>query len=569
MAPSDGVDAPQVSPAPTELGEADLLRRAAAASDLSFTISDPRQPDNPLVWVNPAFEQVTGYRAEDVLGSNCRFLQGPDTDPAAIARMREAVRTGRTVAETVLNHRKDGTAFWNQVVISPITDAAGEVTHFVGIQADVTARVTAELAREAAMDAVQADRARLLLLARVSDGLARSLDYAAAVSRLAETLVSEMADWGLVAAFDERGRVERLHVATSDPATIEIARRLEELAPTWVTHAPAVQAARRADADPVPTPYRVDVASLPQRTTPEQLELLDRLGVGTALVIPLLARGRSLGVAALVRRPGEEFDPEHVVTAGHLAHRAGLGLDNARLYERERTSALALQQGLLSQVPEIEGLDIAATYLPALHPAEVGGDWFDVLPLRDGSTGLAVGDVVGHDMRAAASMGQLRSVLRSYAWDGAPTGTVIERLDDLVRGLGMADVATCVYLRLLDGEVEYTRAGHPAPMLVLPDGEVRELDGGLRTPVGLARLTDETAGARATMPVGSTLVVYSDGLVESRDRPLRDGIEALRAALTQLPPGADAQKVRDHLVAALLGPEQDDDVCLLVVRRPG
>lgn len=567
MPTSGPAHGPEVDATPPDLGDTDLLARAARASGFSFTISDPHLPDNPLIWVNPAFEEVTGYRARDVLGRNCRFLQGPATDPAAVARMSAAVREGRTVAETLLNYRQDGTPFWNQVVISPVVDDTGGITHFVGIQADVTERVAAERAREEVLREVAADRARLVMLGRVSEGLARSLDYTAAVSGLAETLVSAMADWGLVAMFDERGRVERRHVAVTDPALAPVAARLARLEPSWVTQAPMVQAALRPDADPVPRPYPIDLEELPTRTTAEQLALLEQLGLGTALVIPLLARERSLGVVVLVRRPGRPFNPEHVVTAGHLAHRAGLGLDNVRLFEREREAALTLQRRLLPAVPEVAGLDIAATYLPAQRPAEVGGDWFDVLELPDGTTGLAVGDVVGHDMGAAASMGQLRSVLRSYAWSGEPAGRVVERLDELVRGLGMADVATCVYLRLRDGRLEYSRAGHPPPALRLPDGSVQNLDGGLRTPVGVPSLTGDTPQATAELPIGGVLVAFSDGLVDSRERSLRDGLLALRTALADAPARATAAEIRDQLIAALLGAEQEDDVCLLVVRR--
>ncbi len=369
------------------------------------------------------------------------------------------------------------------------------------------------------------------------------------MASLAETVVAETADWGAVAMVNERGRVEQLHVAATDPALRDAAEELEGLPTTWFTRAPAVRAALRPEADPA-QPYPIDRESLAGRTTRDQLAVLERLGLGTALVVPLRARERPLGVIMLVRR-GASFAPEHVATAGHVAHLAGLSLENVRLFERERTVALTLQRRLLPEVPHVDGLDVAATYLPAQHPAEVGGDWFDVLALPDGATGLAVGDVVGHDMSAAASMGQLRSVLRSYAWSGEPAGRVIERLDELVRGLGMADVATCVYLRLADGHLEYSRAGHPSPAVLLPTGAVRTLDGGLRTPVGVRSLTSVTAQAEADLPVGATLVAYSDGLVERRDRGLREGLLALHVALAAAPAGAGAGAIRDHLIDAL------------------
>ena len=269
------------------------------------------------------------------------------------------------------------------------------------------------------------------------------------------------------------------------------------------------------------------MAGLPGRTTPVQLDLLRRLGLGSAMVVPLRARDRVLGVLTLVAVDG--FTADAVVTAAHLGRRAGLALDNVRLFLAERTAALTLQRSLLPEIPQIPGLDVAAAYIPSGRSAEVGGDWFDVLPLPDGAIGLAVGDVVGHDLRAAAAMGQLRSLLRSYAWEGSSPGQVLGRADELVRGLDIADIATCAYLRWRstdDGaHVTYARAGHPPPLLRLAGGEVRPLDGGLSTPIGL----DGPGRDEATIdvPVGATLVLYTDGLVERRDRGLRDGIAAL------------------------------------------
>ncbi len=131
----------------------------------------------------------------------------------------------------------------------------------------------------------------------------------------------------------------------------------------------------------------------------------------------------------------------------------------------------------------------------------------------------------------------------------------------------MAAVATCVYLRLRDGQLEYSRAGHPPPVVRLPDGSVQALDGGLRTPVGVPSLTGDAPQATAELPIGGVLVAFSDGLVESRERSLRDGLTALDAALADAPARATAAEIRDALIDALLGADHDDDVCLLVVRR--
>lgn len=549
-----------------ELGD-DLHARAAMASQLSFTISDPSRPDNPLIWVNRAFEEVTGYSSAEVLGTNCRFLQGSGTDRAVVKHIRDSLQAGITVADTLLNYRKDGTPFWNQVVISPVRDALGTVTHHVGIQADVTARVEAQKSRDALLDEARVSAGRLQLLAEVSQVLAQHLDYGDAVGALADLVVPRLATWGFVAVTSDRGRLERLHVTAGDAARRSDARALEREDVSWLLRSPAFHAALTASASHVAEPFPVDVAGLPERTTPSQLAILERLGLGSAIAVPLWARDRVLGVLCLVVADAAGFRNEDVITVAHVGHRAGLGLDNVRLYQREQDAALTLQRSLLPSVPDVPGLDISTAYVPALNRSAVGGDWFDVLPLPDGALGLAVGDVVGHDLRAAASMGQLRSVLRSFAWAGEPAGGVVARLDELVQGLEMADVATCVYLRLEADRLHYSRAGHPPPLVRLPGGQVRALDGGLRTPVGIPALEDHRVEAEAELPPGSTLVVYTDGLVERRDRTLKDGIAALEATLSALPEGLPAQETRDRLVAALVERDQEDDVCLLVVRR--
>ncbi|EYR62349.1 DNA-binding protein [Actinotalea ferrariae CF5-4] len=543
----------------------DLHARAAFASELSFAISDPRLPDDPLVWVNPAFTRVTGYAAADVLGKNCRFLQGPDTDPAVVDHMRTALREGRTVADTLLNYRKDGTPFWNQVVISPVVDSQGNVTHHVGIQADVTERIQLQQTRDEALAEAREVSERLQLLARVSEELAQHLDYQDAVRALAETVVPALGAWGYVTVTSDRGRHERVHIVPRDPARREDARWMEENgALEWIGSSTVLEQVMQSDSAVAPQARDVDVAASRAKTPPEIWERVDRLGhLGQVLIVPLRARDRVIGALVLL---DHAFADQTVETASHVGGRAGLALDNVRLYLRERAAALTLQHSLLPEIPDVPGLDLAASYLPALHRAEVGGDWFDVLPLPDGAIGLAVGDVVGHDLRAAASMGQLRSVLRSYAWSGESASRVMGRLDELVQGLGMADMSTCVYLRLEGSRLTYSRAGHPPPLLRQPNGRVRYLMGALSTPVGVTNL-EAMPEEELELPIGATLVIYTDGLVERRDRSLRHGIDALAELLARLPGGLTSTQVRDALVGAMTGPDQEDDICVLVVRR--
>lgn len=545
----------------------DLPLNAVLSSDLALSISDALRDDDPLVWVNGAFTRLTGYPPEDVLGRNCRFLQGADTDPIAVSRIRTALDQQRAVATVIRNYRRDGSPFWNQVVISPVVDESGRVTHHIGIQVDVTDRVESERHHDLDVDVPHQATARLDLLARISDELAQHLEYDDAVDALGDIAVPALATWGFVAVTDDRGKFDRIHLVVADPEDRATARALAHEDISWLSRAPKIIEALTSGPGFVATPYAIDVAGLPGRTTPAQLDLLRRLGLGSAMVVPLRARDRVLGVLTLVAVDG--FTADAVVTAAHLGRRAGLALDNVRLFLAERTATLTLQRSLLPEIPQIPGLDIAAAYIPSGRRAEVGGDWFDVLPLPDGAIGLTVGDVVGHDLRAAAVMGQLRSLLRSYAWEGSSPGEVLTRVDGLVRGLDIADIATCVYLRWrstdVGADVTYARAGHPPPLLRLAGGEVRSLDGALRTPLGL----EGSGGTEGTVvvPVGATLVLYTDGLVERRDRGLRDGIAALTTELGAVPDDADATMVRDLLVKTFVGTHQEDDVCLLVVRR--
>ncbi|WP_240465569.1 SpoIIE family protein phosphatase [Cellulomonas iranensis] len=548
-----------------------LARLVLEAGPHAMTVSDPNLPDDPVVWCNTAFTALTGYTADEVVGRNCRFLQSADTNPAAVDRVRAALAAGEDLRETLLNARKDGSQFWNQLAVAHVRDADGHVMYRVGVQVDVTAETVGDAARTLELTLMHRTADRLELLATVGDELSRHLDYDAAVAALADTVVPRMATWGFVAMVSEGGRFERVHVAATDPARRAAAHALGSQGTSWLLRSPRVAETLAADATHVPVTLPVDVASLPGRTTPDELRLLHELGLGSAMLVPVTGRGRVLGVLCLVHEDVDGFDREAVVTAAHLGRRAGVLLENVRLYLAERDAALTLQHSLLPVLGDVGGLDVAASYLPSGRRAEVGGDWFDAYVLPDGSTSLTVGDVVGHDLRAAASMGQLRTLLRTAVWRGDSPGAALRRLDGLVGALDLGDVATCVLLRwrrTRDGaHVTWSSAGHPPGLVRLPDGTVERLDGGRRTPVGLPSPQSRTAPeASRELPRGAVVVLYSDGLVERRDRGLREGIEALEAHLATLPPDADATTVRDALVADVVDGGQEDDVCVLVVR---
>jgi PAS domain S-box-containing protein len=560
----------------TDLPEARIRDRAVVAAGLSFTISDPRQPGHPLVYVNPAFERTTGYSYDETVGRNCRFLQGPDTDPAAVRRIRTAIEQEQHVVVPLLNYRKDGTAFWNELSLSPVHDGEGALTHFVGIQADVTARVHVEQERGRTLAAEQAARAaaekaqrRLALLAEATSVLAATLDVEQSLARLSELVVPLMADFCFVELVSDDD-VRRVACAHRDPAKLPLLQRAQELQPD-----------ARTEASPVRQVLETGSSILLRRVSDELIDDVDagfalsqtyrELGLRSAIVVPLRARRQVLGALTLVSaESGRDYDEDDLSMAADLARRAALTVDNARLYQREHDVAEALQRSLLPQLPAVPGLDRAARYLPGSTAAQVGGDWYDLFALPDGAVGFAVGDVMGHDLTAAAAMGQLRSVLRSYAWQGSSPALVLDHLDQLVQGLGMAQLATAIYGRITlptpaaPGALCLANAGHLPPVLRAPDGTTRLLTGAQSLLVGAALGTDR-AELSEELPPGSLLVLYTDGLVERRGLDPDVGLERLRRAV-EAADGADADTICDGLLAALDGTARDDDVALLVVR---
>jgi PAS domain S-box-containing protein len=561
----------------------DLHTRALVAAGLSFTISDPHAPDNPLLWTNPAFTTMTGYATEEVIGTNCRFLQGPDTDRDAIVRMSAAIRAREPIQEVVLNYRKDGTAFWNEVSISPVFDGEGELTHFVGVQSDVTPRVDAQLEREAHLAAEQVARAeaelvqaRLQLLSEATEGLVATLDVEEALGRLADVVVPRIADWCVVDLIDQEGRDAHQVVSRHrDPSFAEHAATVERLQARGLS---AEAPIRRVLAGGEPVLLRsFDGVDVEAHADGELLAAYRALGLASAIVVPLVGRTEVLGTLTLARADDstEPYGDDDLRLAVDLARRAALIVDNARLYNREHRAAEALQRSMLPVLPEVPGLDIAARYLPGVVGAAVGGDWYDLLQLPDGTVGVAIGDVMGHDMAAAAAMGQLRSVLRSYAWQRQNPAQVLDSLDQLVQGLDMAQLATTVFAKLTfpddptDGWVtlDYANAGHLPPLVLLPDRRVESLSEGWSVLIGAPGGTPR-AQARARLPLGSTLVMVTDGLVEVRGEDLEQGLGRLEEALaTSVADSAEA--LCDELVRRLRAEEREDDTALLVVRIAG
>ena len=414
---------------------------------------------------------------------------------------------------------------------------------------------------------------RRALLAEATSELAVSLTVSGSLQRLAHMVVPELADWVIIDLADQHSRPVQVAMLHRDGME-DVVERFTALQPSAMTEqAPIMRVL--AHGEPRLVAETSIAAAGAYVSDPELLALCDQLGICSVMYVPLTARGRTLGCITLVSGvSGRHYDDRDLDFAMGLAQRAALVVDNSSLYEREHHVAQVLQESLLPSLPEVDGLEIAATYRPGDLGVQVGGDFYDVLALADGSVGLAVGDVVGHDLAAAATMGQLRGLLRACAWEDASTGggspgEVLDRADRLVHGLELTRLATVIYARAErpgpspEWALHYATAGHPLPLLRHPDGTVVELGGG-----GLAlgaRPGATRRSYRVAVPVGSVLVAFTDGLVERRPLDWDAAVAALHSVLaggtTDTPLVALIEQLLDSVDGQLT-----DDVAVLVVR---
>jgi serine phosphatase RsbU (regulator of sigma subunit)/anti-sigma regulatory factor (Ser/Thr protein kinase) len=294
--------------------------------------------------------------------------------------------------------------------------------------------------------------------------------------------------------------------------------------------------------------------------------MLTRAQPRALMVSPLTVKGRMEGVIEVGTKRDRRFSAEEESLLVLMADRAGLAIEHARAYQREVGTVELLQRSLLpDRLPDLPGVRIAARYMPG--GADVGGDWYDAIPLEDGAVGVAMGDVVGHGLGAASLMGQLRSATRAYALDGHTPAGVLDRLDKLVRGIDGSQMATLLYL-VVDADMSRLRfasAGHVPPLVIAPSG-TRYLDSAPNPPLGVygGRSHRELS---ADLEPGSTIVLYTDGLVEERGVSIDTGLEALRQAASDK---GHPEELCDHLVETMLAihPAHDDIAVLALSATP-
>ncbi|MFJ8025709.1 SpoIIE family protein phosphatase [Streptomyces sp. NPDC096311] len=442
-------------------------------------------------------------------------------------------------------------------------------------------------------------RKRLQLIAEAGKRVGSTLDVTRTAQELADVTVPELADFmsvDLLASLDDAHEPSSDAWAVGEPLAL---RRIAHQS-VYPDVPEAVVAPGEVDGYPEGSPpvesLRAGRAALYRMTDPGVAEWVARDPLRTARVrepsihsvmtAPLSARGAPLGVAVFVRhRRSEPFHQDDLVLAEELAARAAVCIDNARRYTRQRDTAVTLQRSLLPQrLPEQAAVELASRYLPAGARAGVGGDWFDAIPLSGARVALVVGDVVGHGIHASATMGRLRTAVRTLADIDLPPDELLTHLDDLVgrlsnegdgAGWGQAaegtesagDVgATCLYAVYdpISRRCSLARAGHPLPILVRPGGGVELLDVPAGPPLGLGGLPFEAV--EVDLPEGSVLALYTDGLIESRERgmDIEVGISRLCETLSRPVPSLDA--LCDTVLGTMLPRRPTDDVALLIAR---
>lgn len=585
--PVRGVPATAPVPAPRLRGADEQDARHAECSPVTLTVRPdqlidalpdptyivdvdlhPEPSECHVVWVSDALADATGYSVEELRTTAPALVTATSGDSTAL---REALRAGLPVAVVRAVPRNDGTEFRATVSFSPLGDGVGGSTRWLVTVRDATEELASAMLAEERAAAEERARRGLSLVARVSDILADA-DSATALVEIGALLVRRIVPW---AAFYADGtRLQRI----TDIAGITYHRR------DLRRHA-RVQGAGTDPVRDLLLDTRMQTVVIdrerPAREGTLTAELAELLAEdetasddGPVWLLPVLGRKAVLGL--LAARPPDPATDQRAMPPGELttvlelvARRVGMAMDNLQLYDREHRLAETLQRAMLPEQSHVEGVDVWSYYSPSSEHAQVGGDWYDVLDMGDGKVGVVVGDVVGHDVEAAAAMGQLRSVVRAYAAEFVEPGKVLGRVDRLVAGMRIARPASFVYASLRprdvgeEWDVAYSRAGH-LPIVHVSGGRVRQLDGANGPLVGFGGRPRHTGHAVAQP--GDVLIFYTDGLVERRDRSMRDGVAALVEAAEQID-APDAAGIGEELLQRLAD-APEDDIALVVLRVP-
>ncbi|WP_406832211.1 SpoIIE family protein phosphatase [Pedococcus sp. KACC 23699] len=423
------------------------------------------------------------------------------------------------------------------------------------------------LLRIRAEEEVVERQAKLSFLAEASAELSSSLDYEATLARVARLAVPTFADWCAIDLVKDN-RLRRLAVAHVDPAKVEYAHELAERYPTDPSSPSGPWQVMRTGRSELIAEITDEMLVAGARDE-EHLRIARELALHSAVTVPLVARGRTLGVITWVRAESQRrYTQRDVDFAEDLARRAAVSIDNSELHSETLAVATRLQQAVLPAfLPVVDGWDVAACYSPSGR-TEVGGDFYDVVKLSDGRVAVFVGDVMGRGVEAAASMAQMRASVRAYIAADPMPDVVLGKLDAMMAEYGDEHFVTLVYL-LADArrnELLVANAGHPAPVLLRADSSIEHLPPADGAP--LAVVHGPRRRHRLRFEPGDTVVLFTDGLIERRTEDIDVGRARLSAALGALAAG-DLDPALRSTVTAVRDDTQDDDVAAVALRRHG
>ncbi|MGJ5952801.1 SpoIIE family protein phosphatase [Streptomyces neyagawaensis] len=541
---------------------------------------------------NQRFASIYGGHVDDHRGQGVHdYLQSPEAERVE-ATLRRVLETGDSITDMHISGFVPGSEerrHWS-VNLYRVHSGTGRPIGIAWLGIDVTARRSA--AREAA-----AARRNLALLNEAGSRIGNSLDLETTARELLDVVVPNFCDLATVDLY------QGLLVGDETPPGLaDGSAELRRVAfASAVSDAPFVGGPAPVRVGAVHHyPFNSPCADALRTARPQQVPEEGNL-IQTTLAVPMVAHDTVVGLVQFSRTKGSEpFGERDRALAVELAARAAVCIDNARLYRREHERALILQRSLLPPGdPEASGLDIACRYLPGNAATEVGGDWFDVIELPGHRTALVVGDVMGRGLRAAVAMGELRTAVRTLALLDLEPAEVLSALDEIARGLGnpggvqsasrtaasrprdkdLSEVylATCVYAVYdsVTRRCTFANAGHLPPVLVEPGESALMLDVPPGMPLGVGGEPFEEV--EVELPEGALLALYTDGLVESRDHPLDEGLQAFVGALTdpaQPPTGRSdgprsLEDVCDHVLNTLDTHHGEDDIALLMARVQG
>ncbi|MER7367869.1 SpoIIE family protein phosphatase [Nonomuraea wenchangensis] len=566
-----------------EASDGDERRRRAAAGERPHALGELCQAGTYLVddrgqiiEVSARAEHLLGRTADELLGRDAHDLlhrgRHGESVPRSRCAMRQPLLAGSSgQGELEWFERGDGTLLPVSWLVTPCDAGPGRTGSLVIFYETETAAPSSREPESASATMSELDR--LALLAETTTTLTASLEVEETLRQLVRLTVPLLADWAVVDLLTEHRGVSRAVVAHHENGVVIHREDLQGPMPPVPEESPM----------PLSRALRGVTATLtgPEtyRRTPDsgiavaQRELFRATGMHSACIVPIRGVREVVGALTLGRadQPGA-FTTADLLLVEDIARRAGLALDNARLYERQRRVAETMQRHLLPQLPVVPGVQMSARYVPAPHASQVGGDWYDAFHLPGGGTALVIGDVVGHDLDAAAGMAQICNMLRAYA--GAQRelpSTVLDRLDLAVTRMAQTTMATVVLAHLEhtdDGRwlLRWANAGHPPPLLVEDDGRTRLLEAGHGPLLGTG-LRPARSDAVIELPRGSALLFYTDGLVESRAHGLAESFGRLRrraACLARRP----LDVLCDLLLEGVRPADNDDDVAMLALRVP-